>query len=174
MKGVIRPLVQARGVRCSKWSTGPFRSPSANRRLTQPFFPYCPWHRFELQRILLHHRNRRHMAADAGDLGGHGQAGAFATRGAGAARQAQPVDLADHRVAGDPAQSPGDLAGREALGPPGREPSTPWSLDTVSPWPRRTSIASRSQALVHMIPRNCAVEKPKPRVCAPGSAFRPR
>jgi hypothetical protein len=29
--GSTRPLAQARGVRRSKWSTGPFRSPSANR-----------------------------------------------------------------------------------------------------------------------------------------------
>ena len=71
----------------------------------------------ELQRIFLDNGGGRHMAADAGDLGGHGHARAFAARGAGAARQAQPVNLADHRIAGDPAQGPGDLAGRETLGP---------------------------------------------------------
>ena len=35
----------------------------------------------------------------------------------GAAGQAEAVDLADHRIAGDPAQLLGDLGGRMALGP---------------------------------------------------------
>ena len=38
-------------------------------------------------------------------------------RALGAARQPEPVHLADHRVAGDPAKLGGDLAGRQPVGP---------------------------------------------------------
>ena len=62
-------------------------------------------------RILLHHRYGGYMGPRAVRLGRHRQARALGARGAGAACKAKPVHLADHRIAGDPAQGPGDLAG---------------------------------------------------------------
>ena len=64
----------------------------------------------------------RRRGADGAGLTGRGgprrlEDGAGGLRRRGAARQAQPVHLADHRVAGDPAQLLGDLAGRKAVQP---------------------------------------------------------
>ena len=56
-------------------------------------------------------------ARSEGALGDMETRGRSAARRAGPARQAQPVDLADHGIAGDPAQGAGDLAGRQAFGP---------------------------------------------------------
>ena len=112
------------------------------------------------QRILLDHRRGRSMRARL-HLGCGWHARALAARRAGPAGQAQTVHLPDHGVAGHPAQNPGDLAGRQALGPerlqlvnaflrpPHARPPLAVAQDIVAMAGRRTSLAKLPPVLVH-------------------------
>ena len=116
------------------------------------------------------------MAAHAMTLGAMGRRGRSARDGAGPSGQAQTVHLADHGIAGDPAQSAGDLAGRKPLGPEifqlfdavvgpvyelvhkgsfPRKPQHIVSLAQIS-----TSLGETGPTLVHNIDRTYALGEP--------------
>ena len=101
-----------------KWNSLAAGSPIGQRHMRSEMVSTVAWlPSSRVSGIFLHHRRRPAWVRTAAPWAPWAGAGARPARGAGAAGQAQPVHLADHGIAGDPAQGAGDLAGRKPFGP---------------------------------------------------------